>query len=149
MAAALQCPIGFSDHTLGINVTLAAVALGACVIEKHLTLDKEMEGPDHRASLDPSEFRALVDGIRLVESTLGSGEKTPVESERVIRDCVRKRLVARRDLSPGDVIAENDILFRRAPSGLTLSDWDRTVGRKLKEPVGKDRAIEPSMVEWE
>ena len=105
MSVAMGAPVGYSDHTPGIEVALAAVALGACVIEKHFTMDRELPGPDHRASLEPHELEALVGGIRTVESTLGSGRKEPAPSEGNTADVARKSLVAALDIEAGTVLA--------------------------------------------
>ncbi len=117
LRAAFGHPIGFSDHTLGRDVAVAAVALGACVLEKHLTLDVEMDGPDHRASLGPEEFSELVRSVRSVEQALGDGRKRPTPSEEAMKLLVRRRVLAGRDLPSGTRLAETDLVLRRAGSG--------------------------------
>src|SRR5436853_5565300 len=114
MALAFGWPIGFSDHTLGIHVAVAAVARGACIIEKHLTLDKGMAGPDHKASLDPAEFAEMVRAIRAVESAVGDGMKRPTASEIETRKVVQKVIVAARPISAGTRIVLDDMCLRRA-----------------------------------
>jgi N-acetylneuraminate synthase len=145
MAEAFGCPVGFSDHTLGQNVALAAVATGACVIEKHLTLDRQMEGLDHRASLDPQQFRAFVDAIREVESAMGNGLKNPTAAEIRTRECVRKRLVASRDLRAGEVLAENDVQLRRSSTGVPFGELSRLLNRRLKTGLARGTAFELTM----
>jgi sialic acid synthase SpsE len=138
MRDALQSPVGYSDHTPGIEVALAAVALGACVIEKHLTLDRGLPGPDHRASSEPTEFAALVSGIRIVESALGHGRKEPAESEMNIAKVVRKSLVAAQDIQRGEAIKKEFIAVKRPGTGLPPSMAAILIGRKAKTdiPVG-------------
>jgi N-acetylneuraminate synthase len=134
---AFHIPVGWSDHTLGTEVALAAAALGADIIEKHLTLDHTAPGPDHAASLEPEEFAAMVRGIRIVESALGSGEKKPTDAEREIASVARKSLVAARALEAGDVLSAGDVVLRRPGTGLPPAMLDRLIGRHAT------RAIEP------
>jgi sialic acid synthase SpsE len=135
LRAAFGCPIGFSDHTMGREMTVAAVACGACVIEKHLTLDRSGPGPDHAASLEPREFADLVAAVRRVERALGDGEKRPAASELAIRAVVRKVLVAARSLPRGHILSESDVLRRRAGAGLPPSALESVVGRRLIRAV--------------
>jgi N-acetylneuraminate synthase len=116
-----KVPVGFSDHSLGINISLAAVARGACVIEKHLTIDKKMSGPDHCASLNPKEFIDLVKGIRSIESALGDGKKIMQPSERSTALIARKSLVATKNISKGTIIEESMIRICRPGSGISPS----------------------------
>ena len=120
--------IGYSDHTLGIEISLAAVALGAKIIEKHFTLDKSMDGPDHKASLDPSELKKLVKAIRNIEIGLGSAEKTPSESETENINIVRKSIVANNIIKKGDVFTEENITTMRPGTGISPMKWDDIIG---------------------
>lgn len=135
-------PVGYSDHTPDCTVAIAAVAMGACVIEKHFTLDKNMEGPDHRASLDPSELKELVDCIRNTELALGDGIKQPSDLEREIVGVVKKRIVAKRPIRKGTVISESDICVKRNDSGIPAKDWDRVVGHAAGRDYDTDQGIE-------
>lgn len=134
-------PVGFSDHTLGTELAVAAVALGAQILEKHFTLDKAMEGPDHQASLEPRELKALVQAIRRVESALGDGRKRPTPSELPNRDLIRKSLVARRTLKAGQVITPDDLILKKPGHGIPSRDWDQVVGRVLKHDLHEDELI--------
>ncbi|MGP5338213.1 N-acetylneuraminate synthase [Psychrobacter maritimus] len=122
--------VGYSDHTLGIEVPVAAVALGATVIEKHFTLDKEMIGPDHKASLEPLELRNMVDAIRNIEVALGNGWKEPTENERKNIKLVRKSIVADKDIPQGTLITEDLLAIRRPGDGLAPSRWNEVIGTK-------------------
>lgn len=125
-----QLPVGYSDHTIGKDVSIAAVALGAAVIEKHFTLDCKMEGPDHIASTDPENFAELVKGIRLVESSLGTEIKKPTEAEREISKVVTKRIVASREIKKGEILMEDNVCVKRSDLGITAREWDSVIGRK-------------------
>lgn len=135
-------PVGFSDHTLGIHVSIAAVALGATVIEKHLTLDKDAMGPDHSASLNPEEFASLVRGIREIEESLGSGVKEvqPDEFENV--KVARKSLVARTPISMGDVFSRSNLTAKRPGGGIPPSAYFEILGMTAKKEYDKDELIE-------
>ncbi|HUE85069.1 MAG TPA: N-acetylneuraminate synthase, partial [Vicinamibacterales bacterium] len=115
---AFGVPVGYSDHTVGIDVALAAAALGANLIEKHLTLDRSLPGPDHRASTDPSEFGRMTHGIHAITAALGDGIKRPTPSELKTRVCVRKSLVAARDIAAGETLSEDVVAVRRPGDGL-------------------------------
>ncbi|MBI2307918.1 MAG: N-acetylneuraminate synthase [Rhodocyclales bacterium] len=128
-------PIGYSDHTLGIAVSTAAVALGATVIEKHFTIDKRMSGPDHSASLNPDELKALVDSIRAVEQCLGSAIKAPTATELPIRALVRRSVTLLRDLSAGETIRAQDVALLRPGTGIPPVDMDRVTGRQVKRTL--------------
>ncbi len=130
-----QVPAGWSDHTLGTEVSLAAAALGADVIEKHLTLDCAAPGPDHAASLEPDEFASLVRGIRIVTSALGSGEKRPTDAELEIAAVARKSLVAAHPLREGQALSAADVVLRRPGTGLPPAMLDRLLGRRTARPV--------------
>ncbi len=138
---AFQYPVGFSDHTMGIEVAIAAVAQGACIIEKHLTLDKTLPGPDHAASLDVKEFQQMVQAIRLVESALGNGRKAPTASELETRKVVQKSIVAKRALSAGSILNADDVALRRAGNGLPAMYLDMLLGKTLRRDVGADEIL--------
>jgi N,N'-diacetyllegionaminate synthase len=123
-------PIGFSDHTLGIGASIAAAALGAAVIEKHLTLDRTLPGPDHAASLPPAEFAALVSGVRDAHAALGDGSKVPTAGETEMRLIVRRSLVANRPLVAGQIITEGDLDAMRPATGISPLRLDEVVGRR-------------------
>ena len=135
MASAFGVPVGYSDHTLGIEVPLAAVALGACVIEKHITLDKGLPGPDHQASVEPDELNRLIRGIRLVEAAMGDGLKAPRPNEIGVQTVARRSLVAARDLAPGAILAEDDIAIKRPGTGLPPSMEPYLVGRAVRMTI--------------
>ena len=141
LAARYGCPVGFSDHTLGIEIAVAAVARGAAIIEKHLTLDKTLPGPDHRASLDPVEFAAMVRAIRAVESALGDGTKRPMPSELDTRRVARKSLVAARPLRAGARLGAGDVLIKRPGTGISPADLDKAIGRALARDIAADEVI--------
>ena len=135
MAAAFQLPVGYSDHTPGIEVALAAVALGSCVIEKHFTLDKNLPGPDHRASLEPQELHALVAGIRNVELALGGGVKLPSKSEAHNRLVVRRSLAAACSISEGTILKADMLKALRPASGISPAFIQDVVGRTVRRPL--------------
>lgn len=142
MREALNVKIGYSDHTPGIEAALAAAALGAEVIEKHFTLDKTMEGPDHRASLAHGELKAMVLGIRKVEKALGDGIKRPSRSEGANITALRKSIVAARGIKRGETLSEEAITVKRPGSGLSPMLWDRVVGGRAKRDFAPDEPIE-------
>ena len=139
---AFACPVGYSDHTQGIEVSLAAVALGAQVIEKHFTLDRAMKGPDHKASLEPDELRALVDGVRNIERALGTGEKKPSAIEMKNRLVARKSIVAARDIHAGEVFSAENLATKRPGSGISPMLWNTVIGQKAKRDFMEDELIE-------
>ena len=141
MARAFGLPVGYSDHTEGLEVPLAAVALGASVIEKHVTLDKTLPGPDHRASLEPDELARMVSGVRIVEKSLGHGRKEPATSEANTTAVARKSLVAKRDLTAGTVLTEEMIDIKRPGNGLPPSMRLHLVGRSLRIDVTEDTLL--------
>ena len=120
--------MGYSDHTEGIEVSIAAVALGAVVIEKHFTLDRNLPGPDHKASLEPSELTALVEGIRNIEVALGDGIKRPMKSELANLNAVRKSLVAGQRIRKGDLFSVENVTVKRPGSGISPMEWDSIIG---------------------
>ena len=142
MREAFGVPVGYSDHTSGIEVAIAAVALGASVIEKHFTLDRSLPGPDHRASLEPGELRAMVACIRNIERALGDGIKRPTASELRNRPVVRKSLVAARAISAGERFSEQNLAVKRPGTGLSPMRWDEAVGRRALRDFAPDELIE-------
>lgn len=135
--------IGYSDHTLGIEVPIAAVALGATVIEKHFTIDKNMEGPDHRASLEPNELKLMVSAIRNVEKALtGSGIKEPSNSEMKNIFIARKSIVASKSISKGEVLTEENITTKRPGNGINPMSWNEVIGKNAIRDFVKDELIE-------
>lgn len=119
---------GYSDHTLGIEVDIAAVAMGACCIEKHFTLDKTMEGPDHKASLEPDELKAMIKSIRNIELALGSSVKKPSKSETPNIQIARKSIIAKTDIKKGEILSEENLAVKRPGNGISPMKWDEIVG---------------------
>ncbi|MEI6080151.1 MAG: N-acetylneuraminate synthase [bacterium] len=138
----LDITIGYSDHTLGIEVPIAAVALGATVIEKHFTLDKTMQGPDHKASLDPTELASMVRAIRNLELSFGNGEKVPSKSELSNMKIARKSIVAIKNIKKGDKFSENNIGVKRPGDGISPMKWDTVLGLTAKKDFAEDELIE-------
>lgn len=134
--------VGYSDHTLGIEVPIAAAALGAEIIEKHFTLDRNMEGPDQPSSIEPDELKTLVTSIRHVEAALGSGIKEPTESERKNINVVRKSIVAARAISKGELLTEENLLCKRPGGGISPMEWDNVLGRVAVRDFAPDEMIE-------
>lgn len=134
--------IGYSDHTTGIEVPIAAVALGATVIEKHFTLDRNMEGPDHKASLEPHELKAMVDAIRNIEKALGNGIKQPAESEKKNMAIARKSIVAKVDIKAGEILTEDNITVKRPGNGISPMKWFDVIGTKATRDFQEDELIE-------
>ncbi len=128
LGSAFELPYGYSDHTRGIEVAIAAVALGACVIEKHVTLDRTLPGPDHAASLEPPELTAMISAIRNVERALGSALKQPTPVEKTNAPLVRKRIVASTFIRKGESFSEGNLTTRRAPLGICASRWHEVIG---------------------
>jgi N-acetylneuraminate synthase/N,N'-diacetyllegionaminate synthase len=134
-------PVGLSDHTLGIAMPIAAAALSACVIEKHITLDCSMVGPDHRASLNPIQFKEMVAAVRAVECALGDGRKEPRPVERDTARIARKSLHARCDLTKGAVLGPDSIVIARPATGLPPYALPQVIGRSLRRPLAKGEPI--------
>lgn len=134
--------IGYSDHTEGIEVPIAAVALGATVIEKHFTLDRNMEGPDHKASLEPSELKVMVRSIRNIEQALGTGHKTISESERKNIEIARKSIVAAKDIKEGEIFTEENITVKRPGNGISPMEWENVIGKVAKRNFQEEELIE-------
>jgi len=141
---AFQVPVGYSDHTPGIEASLAAVAMGARVIEKHFTLDRSMVGPDHLSSLEPDELKSMMQGIRLVEAALGNGVKGPSQVEEDIKVVARKSIVAATDIAAGTTITEAMVTTKRPGSGIMPRDWDEVVGR-----VSNGMIIKDDLIRWD
>lgn len=133
--------VGYSDHTLGIEIAVGAVALGAAVIEKHFTLNKNMDGPDHRASLAPEELKNMVKAIRNIEIALGSGIKKPSPLELKNRYIVRKSIVAARDIDKDEVFTEENITVKRPGRGISPMFWDTIIGKRAKRKFKKEEFI--------
>lgn len=142
LRAAFDLPVGYSDHTEGIAIPTAAVARGAVVIEKHFTLDRHMDGPDHLASTEPEEFQQMIAAIRQVEAGLGNGHKTPSAEERTISAVVLKRIVAKTFISAGEELGAANLTVKRSDKGLAASYWDIVVGTKAQRNYAPDEAIE-------
>lgn len=142
MKEELGIDIGYSDHTQGIEVPIAAVALGATVIEKHFTLDKNMDGPDHKSSLEPAELQAMVSAIRNIEIALGSGKKVPSESEKKNISIVRKSIVAKCDIEVGELFTENNLTTKRPGTGVSPMQWEKVIGQRAKKKFKADELIE-------
>lgn len=134
--------VGYSDHTKGIEVPIAAVALGAMIIEKHFTLDRNMEGPDHKASLEPDELTAMVSSIRHIEKALGTGEKIPSPSEKKNITVARKSIVAKKSIKAGDVLTEDLITVKRPGTGISPMKWSDVIGTKAIRDFEEDELIE-------
>ncbi len=147
MAKSFRLPVGYSDHTLGIEISFAAVACGACIIEKHFTLDRALPGPDHAISILPQELAALTRGVRLISGALGNGEKIPAKSEKKSREVARRSLVASCDIAPGTVIEEPMILCMRPGTGLSPIYCDWVIGRRAKVKIMANQLIAREMFE--
>lgn len=139
----LGLPVGYSDHTEGILVSAMAVAMGACVIEKHFTLDKNLPGPDHKASLNPEELQELVKAVRNVEKAMGGGVKKPAKSEEGSKKVIRKSIVANKDISQGAVITKEMLVIKRPGTGIEPKYLEKIIGRKAKKNIKRD-----SLLRW-
>ena len=135
------CEVGYSDHSLGIEVAIAAVAKGACVIEKHFTLSRNLQGPDHSASLEPQELKSMISAIRNIEFALGNGEKKPTNSELKNRIIARKSIVAARKIKRGEVFSEKNLAVKRPGKGISPMMWDNVVGQIAKQDFDFDDLI--------
>jgi N,N'-diacetyllegionaminate synthase len=140
--SAFDIEVGYSDHTPGIEIPIAAAALGARVIEKHFTLDRNMRGPDHHASIEPAQLKAMVDAVRNIEVSLGDGIKRPSPSEAKNRRFVRKSIVASRDIAVGETLNDGNITTKRAGRGMSPMEWDSVLGRESRRSYRKDEPIE-------
>lgn len=140
--AAFGVEVGYSDHTIGIEVSIAAAALGACVIEKHFTLDRNLPGPDHKASLEPNEFKAMVSAIRNIEIALGDGVKGLTLSESLNKPLVRKSIVASKAIKAGDIFTPENITVKRPGTGISPMYWDTIIGCEAIRDFMIDEMIE-------
>ncbi|MCD4762964.1 MAG: N-acetylneuraminate synthase [Desulfobacterales bacterium] len=134
--------VGYSDHTEGIEVPIAAVAMGAAIIEKHFTLDKNMEGPDHKASLEPDELTAMVKAIRNIETALGTGIKKPLSSELKNKTIARKSIVAARNICKGESFTEENLTVKRPGTGISPMRWDEVIGQLVQKDYKQDDMVE-------
>lgn len=137
----LKVSVGYSDHTLGIEVAVAATALGATVIEKHFTLDRNLPGPDHKASLEPDELFLMVNQIRNIEIALGDGIKRLMPSEIENINVVRRSIVAKQNIKKGEIFTEKNLTVKRPALGLSPMQWDRIIGAKAPRNFTKDEMI--------
>lgn len=142
LAETFDLPIGYSDHTVGITVPIAAAALGAVVIEKHFTLDQTMEGPDHKASLEPSELTEMVKAIREVESAIGDGEKKPTTLEIENMAVARKSIIAKTAIRKGDILTEDNLTVKRPGNGISPMKWFEVIGTLAIRDFTEDELIE-------
>ena len=142
MKDAFDLEVGYSDHTKGIEVPIAAVALGATVIEKHFTLDCNMDGPDHKASLEPDELAAMITSIRNIEKALGSANKTPSESENKNKAVARKSIVSKTNIKKGEEFTEDNITVKRPGTGISPMKWFDILGKKAARDFHEDELIE-------
>ncbi len=138
---AFNLPVGMSDHSMGIEVPIASVALGASVIEKHFTLDRTLKGPDHKASVEPEELKQMVRAIRNIEIALGDGVKKCSEDERDNIIVARKSIVAKRDIKKGEILTEDNITTRRPGNGISAMKWFEVLGTKAQRDYGEDELI--------
>ncbi len=134
--------VGYSDHTIGIEIPIAAVAMGAQIIEKHFTLDKTLPGPDHRASIDTTELSSMIKAIRNIEQAMGSAEKRVSDSERPNIEIARKSIVAARNIKKGEIFTEENITVKRPGSGISPMQWDYIIGKRAKKDFKYDQLIE-------
>ena len=142
MKEEFSLPVGYSDHTPGTEVAIAAAALGAVVIEKHFTLDRNMEGPDHKASLEPNELKYMIGAIRNVEAAIGSGEKKCSPSEGKNRDVARKSIVAAQAIQEGEFFTEENLTVKRPGNGISPMRWYEVLGKQAKRNFAEDELIE-------
>lgn len=141
LAHEFNLPVGYSDHTLGILIPTLAVGLGACVIEKHFTLDKNLSGPDHAASMDPDELKSLVRAIRDTELALGSGVKKPADDELPVRELVRRSVTLNRTLNKGAIISQEDVVLLRPGNGINPGDLPKVIGARLNVDLGEGSTL--------
>jgi len=147
LKCAFKKPVGYSDHTAGMEIPIAAAALGAEIIEKHFTLDRQQSGPDHRASLEPQMFAEMVKSIRHLEVALGDGIKKCQDSEAEIKDVARKSIVAKRDVKAGELFTEDNVAVKRPGTGLHPRYYDVIIGKKTVVDIKRDQQIKLTMVE--
>ncbi len=141
ISRAFGVEVGYSDHTQGIEVALSAVALGATVIEKHFTIDRTLSGPDHSASLEPTELKSMITSIRNIEMALGDGIKRPSKSEKKNRDATRRSLVANTEIKDGELFTTSNLVAKRPGSGISPMRWDEVVGKRARRNFAKDEIV--------
>lgn len=141
IGTAFGVPVGYSDHTTGIEVPIAAVALGASIIEKHFTLDRTLAGPDHKASLEPTQLKAMVTAIRNIDQALGSNIKTPSPSEKKNIEVARKSIYLAQNLEAGHVLTKQDLIMKRPAKGISPMELDQVIGKKIREALPKDHML--------
>ena len=142
MKEAFRIPVGYSDHTMGNEIAIAAVALGAEIIEKHFTLDRSLEGPDHKASLEPRELKEMISAIRHVESALGNGRKAPARCEVKNMAVARKSIVASKSINKGEKITPAKIAIKRPGNGIQPQDWQKILGLTVNRKISSDEVIQ-------
>jgi N-acetylneuraminate synthase len=147
LSCAFKLPVGYSDHTEGITIPIAAVSLGAVIIEKHFTIDKNLPGPDHKASLDPDELNSMIKAVRDVECAMGSGIKLPTEVEKENIKLARKSLVAKINIKSGSILKKEDISIKRPGGGIDPKHIDELMGKIAKKNIEKEQIIEWSDLE--
>jgi len=148
LSSVFKLPIGYSDHTLGIEVPIAAVAMGARIIEKHFTINKKLQGPDHKASLNPDELKEMVKMIRNIKMSIGDGIKTPNKSEIKIMKVVRKSLIATRDIGVGEIIKKTDVTIKRPGTGILPKFKEVIIGMKLINNIRQDESFKWENFKW-
>jgi len=148
LRCAFQVPVGYSDHTEGIMIPIAAVSMGAQVVEKHFTLDRSLSGPDHLASLEPQELKAMVVAIREVEHALGNGIKGPTEEEEAIKSVARRSVVARCDIKSGDILNENNIALKRPGTGIQPQFIRYILGMRARRNIKRDEILQWDAFTW-
>src|SRR5690606_28386148 len=137
----LGVKVGYSDHTLGIEVPIAAVALGATIIEKHFTLNRMMEGPDHKASLEPNELKSMIQSIRNIENAMGDGRKVPSKSEVKNKPNVRKSIIASKYIKKGEILTSENLTIKRPGTGVSPMKWDEILGTIAQKDYLEDEKI--------
>lgn len=141
MKEKFNLPVGYSDHTQGIEIPVMAVSMGAEIVEKHFTLDKNMEGPDHKASLEPEELKQMVSAIRNIEKAFGTGVKEPQESEKKNIEIARKSIVAKFDIKKGELFTKENLTVKRPATGISPMKWDDIIGTRAQKNYNKDEII--------
>ncbi len=149
IASVLRCPVGYSDHTAGIEISIAAAALGATVIEKHITKDRCLEGPDHQASIEPSELKTMIQAIRHVEAALGKTQKAISPRETEHRKVARKSIVAGRPITKGEPFSEQNLNLKRPGTGIAPRHWDTLIGKKAGQNYQEDDLIVDEFLAYE
>ena len=137
----IKLPVGFSDHSLGYNASLIAIGLGSRVIEKHFTLNKNQKGPDHKSSLNPEELISFIKKIRYAEHSLGEYQKKPLKDELINKKFIRKKIVAKKKILPGDKFTINNLITKRSINGLPASDWKKIIGKKSKKKFIENKVL--------